>query len=372
MIYLNSNLKIPFSAEPIQNQDTDDARDMVIDNNNNIYITGLLYRFANIDNGTIKYDRDGNLKWAKKFDLFSSGQILTDSSYIYVCGYSYVNQINIDDIAVLKYDTLGNLIDMFYCGTKNLDGADLMVFDFKKNLILSGLQDAGLPTQYNIITAKISQNGTKDWLEIFNNNFDNSPEYLYDLKIDSKDNDYILVRSRNQQFQRAEIALIKYDNSTGDSIWTRKYNLVPFSNEQPSIMLLDKDNNIYIIGSSDSSVIFSRLLIIKYNPFGQLQWHKVYMPSPFSNSYGSRILIDTLENIYASGIINSSQTGDDIILLKYSQLTNVEQINTNIASEYELYQNYPNPFNSDTEIKFDIVKNEIYKMEIFDILGRKC
>jgi hypothetical protein len=353
------------------NQDSDDATDMIIDKNNNIYITGLLYRFANIDNGTIKYDRDGNLEWERKFELFSSGKILTDSSYIYVCGYSYISQINIDDIAILKYDTLGNFIDTFYCGTNHLDGADLMVFDLQKNLILAGLEDAGLPTQYNIITTKISQDGIKNWLEIFNNNFDNSPEYLYDLKVDKNNNIYVLARSRNIQNLRDDIALIKYDNITGDSIWTRKYNLVPFSNEEPSKMSIDKDNNIYVIETSDSSVIFSRIVTIKYNSLGQLQWHKVYYPSVFSNSYSACILTDTLGNIYASGMTNSQQTGGDIVLIKYSQLTNVIESNTNIPEKYELYQNFPNPFNSQTEIKFDLIKNGNYKMELYDMLGKR-
>jgi len=347
------------------NEELDDANDMTVDQNNNIYITGLLYGFGNIDNGTIKYDKNGNLKWSKKFSGFSGRNILLDSGFLYIGGGSNYN------ISILKYDTLGNSIDTFYCGTKNSDGAQLMVFDSQKNLIVSGIENAKLPTRFNIVTAKISQTGVKSWLNIFNNNFDDRSEYLYDLKTDTEGNTVILVRSRNQQYNRSEVCLIKYDNDNGDSIWTRKYNLVPFSNEQPEKMAIDKDNNIYVIETSDSNFIFYRIVVIKYNPSGQLKWHKVYYPAVFSNSYGACISADTLGNIYASGITNYDQTGDDdIVLIKYSLMTNVSETSATLPEKFELYQNYPNPFNSQTEIKFDLVKNGQYKIEIFDMLGK--
>jgi hypothetical protein len=42
-----------------------------------------------------------------------------------------------------------------------------------------------------------------------------------------------------------------------------------------------------------------------------------------------------------------------------------------IPKEYSLYQNYPNPFNPTTTIKFDLPKDGLVSLEIFDILGRR-
>lgn len=39
--------------------------------------------------------------------------------------------------------------------------------------------------------------------------------------------------------------------------------------------------------------------------------------------------------------------------------------------DFALFQNYPNPFNSQTNIEFSISKKDNYKLEIFDILGKK-
>lgn len=50
---------------------------------------------------------------------------------------------------------------------------------------------------------------------------------------------------------------------------------------------------------------------------------------------------------------------------------NIIQTSITIPDKFELYQNYPNPFNSSTIIKFDLLKNDIYKLELYNNLGQK-
>jgi len=42
-----------------------------------------------------------------------------------------------------------------------------------------------------------------------------------------------------------------------------------------------------------------------------------------------------------------------------------------IPPSFSLYQNYPNPFNNETILKYDIRTRDLYKIEIFDITGKK-
>ncbi|MCC6253572.1 MAG: T9SS type A sorting domain-containing protein, partial [Ignavibacteriaceae bacterium] len=42
-----------------------------------------------------------------------------------------------------------------------------------------------------------------------------------------------------------------------------------------------------------------------------------------------------------------------------------------IPKDFKLYQNYPNPFNPTTTIKFDLPKDGLVNLEIYDILGRR-
>lgn len=43
----------------------------------------------------------------------------------------------------------------------------------------------------------------------------------------------------------------------------------------------------------------------------------------------------------------------------------------NLPNEFILEQNYPNPFNNQTRIEFNLVKDELVIVEIYDIIGRK-
>jgi len=45
--------------------------------------------------------------------------------------------------------------------------------------------------------------------------------------------------------------------------------------------------------------------------------------------------------------------------------------NNEIPASYSLQQNYPNPFNPVTTIKYDVVKNGLVKLSVFDVLGKE-
>jgi hypothetical protein len=49
----------------------------------------------------------------------------------------------------------------------------------------------------------------------------------------------------------------------------------------------------------------------------------------------------------------------------------IHQISTEIPARFELLQNYPNPFNPSTRIRFNIHKNSLVKLGIFNIQGRE-
>ncbi|MBM4158313.1 MAG: T9SS type A sorting domain-containing protein, partial [Ignavibacteria bacterium] len=52
-------------------------------------------------------------------------------------------------------------------------------------------------------------------------------------------------------------------------------------------------------------------------------------------------------------------------------LVNITSNENKVPESFHLYQNYPNPFNSQTTIEFDITEAENYRLEIFDVIGRK-
>jgi len=54
-----------------------------------------------------------------------------------------------------------------------------------------------------------------------------------------------------------------------------------------------------------------------------------------------------------------------------SEIISVNNISSKIPEKYFLYQNYPNPFNPRTNIKYQITKEQMVILNIYDVLGRK-
>jgi agmatine deiminase len=54
-----------------------------------------------------------------------------------------------------------------------------------------------------------------------------------------------------------------------------------------------------------------------------------------------------------------------------SNTVGISQTGASNPNKFELYQNYPNPFNPVTKIKFDLAKNGLVTLKIFDITGRE-
>ena len=51
--------------------------------------------------------------------------------------------------------------------------------------------------------------------------------------------------------------------------------------------------------------------------------------------------------------------------------TSNEELLNEGPNSFKLYNNYPNPFNPSTNIRFDVAKTGVVKLEVYDVLGRK-
>jgi len=90
---------------------------------------------------------------------------------------------------------------------------------------------------------------------------------------------------------------------------------------------------------------------------------------------GNANIIDSLEIYWQSGL---KQTFTNITPDKFYTITegqspvvNIKSQGSNVPNNFELFQNFPNPFNPKTKISFQINKNSVISLEIFDSMGRK-
>lgn len=98
--------------------------------------------------------------------------------------------------------------------------------------------------------------------------------------------------------------LIKY-NSNGDTVWISRNELLGV-NVAVSALTIDDKNNIYISGNTDYYVdYYNDFITIKYTPFGDTAWMRIYSGPGKSNDFAQSHAVDSRGNVYVTG------TGDD-------------------------------------------------------------
>ncbi len=100
-----------------------------------------------------------------------------------------------------------------------------------------------------------------------------------------------------------------------------------------------------------------------------------------SNDYANDLCLDNSGNLYVTGWSRGFNTSSDFITLKYSNLTPIQPVSTELPSQYSLSQNYPNPFNPSTKINFAIPllrgvtgeagRGVFTSIKVYDILGNE-
>ena len=58
-------------------------------------------------------------------------------------------------------------------------------------------------------------------------------------------------------------------------------------------------------------------------------------------------------------------------LARWYSLIGIQNLGSELPTEYKLHQNFPNPFNPSTTINFDIIKAGVVKIVLYDILGKE-
>jgi hypothetical protein len=406
------------------NNGSDQLQSAVSDNNGNIYAVGNVTQSLGASMTVLKLSDAGDLEWIKKVGLtgynesFGKDVIVSSSGSIYSCGFARNVQNNYDLIIakisnpgivqwIKTYDIGGNnespvniLCDIneniFIVGTSaDLSGNEKLFYvkyDSSGNeagawiyspnsRAVSGVMDssgkiviAGVTysqsSNFDYLTIRINPIDTSYWNRIYNGP-GNNLDYSYKTITDPECNVYVTGSSRNSSSIGSEdVFTIKYDSS-GNQIWTNRFDSHPGGSDIGYSLTLDRNSNVYIAAAIDRDTNHLIFGTMKIKSMGELEWLRTYEYFHTPEDFPYSIAIDTADNVYTSGISFGGSTDYDMTTIKYSQSIGLNTTSNTLPEKFLLHQNYPNPFNPQTLIKFELPVSGYLKLAVYNSAGKE-
>ncbi len=305
----------------------DYANAIAIDKTDNIIITGVArVGGVNGDCVTIKYDSNGNQQWVKSFDSGNSSWddygekiAIDNNNNIFVAG----------DFGLIKYDSIGTLKwSKVNNPFSNAGGEGVNVkIDKQSNIIYT-------TRKLNNKISKYDQLGNLLCFNNFSPTGYTTDNRIYGLTLDNKNN--VIISGGANNGRAWDIATIKYDASL-----IQKWQKI-FTNNSPNYIMADTSNSVYITGN--------QFLLLKYDSTGTIKWDTTYSNINIISSSCTKLIFDSINNIYMTGYANNG-TNTDVLTLKYSpiSITSIEQIQLT-KNDFNIY---PNPFSTQTTLQSD-------------------
>ena len=206
----------------------------------------------------------------------ASGNLAISQDFTYSVGW------------VQRYDGSGH----------SVDSARKVVVDASGNVYVTGASNNSSNSDY--VTVKYAPNGAQLWAQSYDGLYTDIP---YAIAVDSSGNVYVTGQSNNAAGD-SDIATVKYD-STGAQKWVARYNNNNSGfNEIGFALTLDAAGNVYVAGSSrtsvgtDPTVANVDYVTIKYNASdGSQAWLQRYSET----SNGVNVAVDVAQSIWVDG-----------------------------------------------------------------------
>jgi uncharacterized delta-60 repeat protein len=359
---------------------SNDAFAVSTDDSLNVYVSGKIQISSGVSAFvTLKYDKNGILKWAKQFSGNNTGanapgamKVNKSSGNIYITGYvSTLNQGK--DIAILKYNRSGSLLwQRIINGNYNGDDvANAITIDSAENVYVTGYVTTGANNNVDFITAKYNTNGDSLWTKYYSGTAGGA-DVSRAITADNQGNIFVTGESFvNSGLTSNEMVTICY-GSTGSEKWVSHYNKNNgCCNHFPVSMLTDNNGNIIVCGKSNGENSFDDFIVLKYNATSGIQTGIYrYRFTGSTNNDVNAMAVDQSGNCYLTGTISFTGAinigtikilNSTIGIKTISETTDITKLSLN---------NYPNPFNSFTKIVFEVPASEYLTFDIFDLAGR--
>ena len=204
-------------------------------------------------------------------------------------------------------------------------------------------------TNADIVTIKYNRlNGSMVWLNRYD--FIGLVDRPTAIAVDNSSGSvYVTGYSYRIAPSNRDFVTIKYNQVTGDTIWTRRYNGAANGGDESYAMGIDDSGNVFISGNADQGATTADIVTIKYTPAGAETIEVLNLPN-FQKP--NALKVDDSGYVYIAGITRTggnTVTNEDYITLKY---------NNSLTLQWsEVYNGTGNNRDNATALTYDIMGN---------------
>lgn len=352
------------------------ASHMAMDGQGNIFVCGY-NDSQSYDIVIAKYNPSGVEQWVRRYmgpgkmDDYPKALKVDASGNVYVAGEVRDSTGQAFEMVTIKYNAAGELQwDRLYRGaTSKDDRATGLALDPQGNVLVTGSTnvDQAAPWMTDYITIKYDPNGQEIWKKTYNGPA-NSSDAPIGVEVDGAG--CIYVAGISLKYTGSEdYHVIKY-TSSGDTLWTARYNTSQGNSQTMRVLALDPAANIYVTGSSQGPTgrDYSTL---KFDSSGVRVWVMRYNgpAGPGDEPYG--MAVNANGAVAVTGQSQGNTSGLDYATVLYAD-GGPSGINDR-DQQHALtdWKAFPNPFINQTTLHFTLRETATVVIDMYDITGRK-
>ena len=317
----------------------DGGKDVTVDASNNVIVTGT-YGFSttDVDYYVLKYNSAGALQWTYTNGGTSNDEgkiVATDAAgNIYVGGhYSNSTGTTYVDFLVMKFAPGGGAPTASAThdsGFGKLDTPHAMKLDASGNIIIAGQGFTTVEDEEDYLVMKFNNSLVFQWLDIYAGDAQ-ALDRVNALDIDMTTGS-IYVTGRSKSIANSEDYYTIAYNSAGVEQWSKRYTSSGFGFDEATDVVLGASGNLYVTGYSYEAATNNDYTTLKYDAAGNLTWETSF-DGPSSNSdQAVRMKVDPSENLFVTGKSHGgAATNLDYSTIKYCQLTTVASNDTAVC-----------------------------------------
>lgn len=312
---------------PVHHQDY--AVAVAVDDSGNVIVTGLSVGdttssgFRRYDLCTIKYKSNGDTAWLRRFtgspSIYNelSGHLprksltLDSSGNVYIAGPSG-GQTDFIDAYTIKYRPNGDTAWVRRYGGPGWSDDDpyALALDQQGNVYVTGQGDSS-----RVLTLKYDNQGNLLWKRSYPSVRGTSWSSASSIGL-SGSGDIYVGGSFNPHVDSASYFLIVKYNPNGDTVWTRRYES-PLYDGGINALAVDSIGNVYATGVITALDTFRDWCTVKYRPNGDLAWVRQYSGNAKGDDFPEDIILDSSGGVYVTGVCWDSPGGLNVCTFKY-------------------------------------------------------